>query len=156
MTYELSEPMRILDEEVADFYKLTSQYFKGYLINPYGREIYKKKLGHLLNKANRTRPENKFEDLVLRNIISNLELNDVVVNFCSDPSFPHSTQQFIDSIGGEGTWDHLENIVKASPWELRWKQSERTQERDFSSINPHVPEAKEAALEWLPRQAVRE
>lgn len=150
-TIKISNPeLKRLDEEVADFYKLTDRYFDS-LANLYGKKIYKSKLTKLLNLADKIKPESKFDKLILRNINSNLRLNDLVVDFVSDLSFPDSVEQFCDKLFGNETWGYLEEKMRLSPWEMRWKYREMIQERSFIRVNPHTNEAKLAAKEWIPR-----
>ena len=139
--------LRVLDERVADFYKLAARYFQN-MSNMYGRQIYKEQLGKLLTDANKLRPESEFDELVLKNIMSNLGINDVFIGFLTDPDFPLTVEKFIDHVAGEGAWEYLEQTVRSPPDELRWKYGEQNQQRSFNSVVSYSDEAKQAATAW--------
>ncbi len=139
-----------LDKEVGDFYKLSARYFYS-LENLYGRQIYKEGLMSLIKKSDEIKPEGKFDELVLRNIQSNLKLNDLVIDYFTDPTFQISVKDFFDKLTGEGTFEYLEQKVKSPSWERDWQYSERRQEKDYSRVNPFTEEAQKSAKEWLPK-----
>lgn len=139
-----------LDRSIGDFYKLTDRYF-GSLANPHGRRIYKERLKDLLKKSDEIRPESQFDELVLRNIQSNLKLNDMVIDYFTDPNFPMPVKDFFDKLVGEGTFEYLEQKVRSPPWKRKWEHSERRQEKDYLRISPFTEEAQKSAREWLPR-----
>lgn len=148
---DISEPeLKKLDKEVANFYKLTNLYFKG-LSNLYGKRIYKSELARLLNSADKIKPESEFDSLILKNMHSNLRLNDLVIDFVSVLDFPNSVEQFCDELFGEGTWSYLEEKTKLQPWEMKWKYNVMYQARGFIRANPYTDEAKSAAKKWIPR-----
>ena len=83
---EISNPeLRTLDERTAEFHKLSARY-TARLVNLYGREEYKAELSNILDQADSVTPETEFDDLVLRNIKSNLKLNDLTTGTLN--SFP--------------------------------------------------------------------
>ena len=139
-----------LDKRTAEFYKLSHRYFNN-LHNLHGRNVYKKELLAILDKAECTKPESKFEGLVLKNIKSNLSLNDVVIDYFSDPNFPLSVKEFFERIGGQGSWGHIEKTFKSPPYEDMWKHQEMTQEKYGRLVSPFSAESQNSAAECLPR-----
>jgi len=147
---QISNPeLRNLDERTAEFYKLSDRYFNA-ISNLHGREMYKKELSDILRIAERVRPKSEFDELVFKNIQSNLTLNNRIIDFVSDPNFSLSVEQFLDKIAGKGTWKYLEERLRDPLWKKRWEYSAIIQERDFSRVDPFVKEAQEAARDWLP------
>ena len=142
--------LKELDERTAEFYKLSHGYF-GRLSNLYGRERYKEELSGILNEASGITPETEFDSLVLRNIQSNLKLNDLTLDYLTNPHFELSVMDFFDKIAGKGVYRFLEERVKSPPWEKRWTSSERTRERDYARVSPFTEEAQTAAKLWIPR-----
>jgi hypothetical protein len=142
--------LKELDAKVADFHKLSARYFNS-LPNLHGRQIYGAKLSELLNEIDKIKPDGKFDELVLRNIESNLRLNDVVIDYLVNPTCSLSVREFIDTAAGEGTFDYLEDKVKSAPWKERWENLEKTQERSFRKVSPFTEEAQQAAKEWKHR-----
>lgn len=150
MTQIVNPKLRELDKKVGDFYKLSSRYF-GSLVNLHGREIYKEGLANLLQETDEVKSEGRFDELVLDNIQSNLRLNDMVIDYFTDPNFAIPVKDFFDRLAGEGTFEYLEERVKSPPWERRWQHSEKRQEKDYSRVNPFTEEAQKSARDWLPR-----
>ena len=146
----LNKQLANLDKKVGDFYKLSGRYF-GSLINIYGRQIYKKELTNLLKESDNIKTESKFDELVLRNIQSNLNLNDMVIDYFTNPNFSLPVKDFFNKLSGEGTFEYLEEMVKSPPWNKRWQQLEKRQEKDYARINPFTEEAQKSAREWLPK-----
>jgi len=139
-----------LDKRTAEFYKLSHRYLKS-LVNLYGRDVYKAELSDILKSADNITPETEFDELVLRNVQSNLKLNDLTLDYLADPNFSLSVREFFDKIAGEGSYSFLEERVKSPPWEQRWKNAERKQERDYTRVNSFTEEAQTAAKVWIPR-----
>lgn len=139
-----------LDKKVGNFYKLSARYF-GLLANLHGRQIYKKELADLLKKSDKINSESEFDGLVLRNIQSNLKLNDLVIDYFSDHNFSLPVKEFFNKLAGKGTFEYLEERVKSPPWEKMWQHSEKRQETDYSRINSFTEEAQKSARKWLPR-----
>jgi len=148
---EITNPQLIeLDKRTVEFYKLIQGYFGG-LSNLYGKERYKEELDGILDKSNEIIPETEFDDLVLRNIQSNLRLNDLTLDYLTNPSFELSVIDFFDKIAGNGVYGLLEERVKSPPWEKKWKYAERTRERNCTRVNRFTEEAQTAAKSWIPR-----
>jgi hypothetical protein len=148
---EISDPkLNKLDKRVGEFYKLAARYLN-HLSNTYGRKIYKNELSIILKEANNIRPKSEFDKLILRNIQSNLRLNDLTIDYFSDPKFPLSVKEFFDKMAGKGAWSHLETILKSPPWKEIWEYGELIQERNYSQVNRFTEEAQKAAKSWLPK-----
>ena len=146
----INPKLRELDKKVGDFYKLSARYFDS-LVNPHGRKIYKEELANLLREADGVKPEGRFDELVLDNIQSNLRLNDMVIDYFTDPNFAIPVKEFFNRLAGEGTFEYLEERVKSPPWERIWQHSEKRQEKDYSRVDPFTEEAQKSARAWLPR-----
>ncbi|MAH03751.1 hypothetical protein CMI39_03115 [Candidatus Pacearchaeota archaeon] len=142
--------LKELDKKTAKFYKLSHRYLKN-LVNLYGRDVYKAELSDILKKTDGITPETEFDELVLRNIQSNLQLNNLTLDYFTDPNFSLSVREFFDKITGKGSYEFLEERVKSPPWEKRWKNVERTQERNYTKVSPFTEEAQTIAKTWIPR-----
>lgn len=142
--------LKELDKRTAGFYKLSHRYLQN-LVNFHGRDVYKEELSGILKKANDITPETEFDTLVLRNIQSNLKLNDLTLDYLTDPNLPLTVKEFFDKIAGNGSYGHLEKRVKSPPWKQRWENAERTQERDYTRVNAFTEEAQNAAKAWIPK-----
>ncbi len=142
--------LKQLDKKVGDFYRLSHRYL-GSLSNLYGREVYKRELADVLYEADQITPESTFDDLILKNIQSNLRLNDLTLDYLSDPNFSLDVQSFFDKIAGDGAFQLLEDKVRSPPWKNRWEMSEKTQERDYTRVSPFTEEAQKAAKAWVPQ-----
>ncbi len=150
MAQILNQQLADLDRKIGDFYKLSARYFHS-LINIYGRQIYKERLTDLLKESDNIKTESEFDELVLRNIQSNLNLNDLVIDYFTDPNFSLSVKDFFNKLAGEETFEYLEERVKSALWEKRWQHSEKNQEKDYARVNPFTEEAQKSAREWLPK-----
>jgi len=62
-----------------------------------------------------------------------------------------SHKDFFNKLSGEGTFEYLEERVKSPPWEIKWKHSEKKQEKNYSRVNPFAEEAQKSARKWLPK-----
>lgn len=142
--------LKELDKRTAKFYKLSYRYLQN-LVNLHGKDVYKAELSNILRKADGITPETEFDTLVLRNIQSNLKLNDLTLDYFTNPNLSLTVRKFFDKIAGNGSYEHLEERVKSPPWKQRWKNSERTQERDYTRINAFTEEAQTAAKAWIPK-----
>lgn len=148
---EITNPLlKELDKRTAEFYKLSHRYLNN-LANLYGKKVYKTELSNILGQADKITPETEFDDLVLRNIQSNLKLNNLTLDYLTDPNFALSVRNFFNKIAGKGSFEILEERVKSPPWEQRWKNAERTQERDYTRVSPFTEEAQTATKAWIPR-----
>ena len=139
-----SQGLRELDEDVSDFYRLSERYLDS-AINLYGRQVYKKRLGELLREVDGVKPESEFDQLVLRNIQSNLTLHDLTMDYVTDPNFSMSVRDFFNTLAGEWSFEYLEERVRSAPWKERWQYSEKIQERDYSKVSPFIEEAQDSA-----------
>lgn len=142
--------LRELDIRAAEFYKLNHRYLYN-LMNLHGRSVYKTELSNILKIADSIKPESEFDNLVLRNIQSNLRLNDLTIDFLSDPHFSYSVPEFFNKAFGEGGYEFLEARVKSPPWKARWCNTKEDRERRSISVNRFTEEAQKAAREWIPR-----
>lgn len=142
--------LRELDKRVGGFYRLIARYLDN-LVNLDGRKIYKSELSNILKEAERISPKSEFDELILRNIISNLKLNDVVIDYFTDPNFSIPVKDFFNGLAGKGTFEYLEERVKSPPWKRRWQHSEKIQEKDYARVSPFTEEAQKSAREWLPK-----
>lgn len=145
-----NQELNNLDKEIADFYKLNARYYFD-LANLYGKKMYKSKLSELLNSIEKINAESEFDELLLKNMKSNLSLNDLVIDIFTEPNFSLPIEEFIDKIAGKGAWKYLEQEIKSPLWELDWKFEELTQERSFSAVSPSIEEAQKAAKELIPK-----
>jgi len=73
------------------------------------------------------------------------------MDYFTDSNFPLSVKDFFNKLAGEKTFEYLEQKVKDAPWEKRWEYSEKTQERNHSTVNPFIENAQKSAREWLPK-----
>ena len=149
MKFITNPQLKELDREVAEFYKLNVRFLNS-LENIYGKEVYKSRLSELLTKSDSINGDSEFDKLLLKNIHSNLSLNDLVIDYITDYDFSLSPEKFIDAIAGEGVWNYLEDNFKNAPWEQRWLINERTQKLNQFRVNPSVDETKDATKKWLP------
>lgn len=148
---EISNPrLADLDRKAGGFYELVYRYFSSWP-NPYRRQVCRERSAELLGQADRIKPETEFDELVLRNIYSNVALTDLSISYFTDPDFPLSVREFFDRIGGEGAWDYLETRVQSVPWERKWNLSEEGREKDRTRIEPFADEAREAIQRQLPQ-----
>jgi len=141
--------LKELDREVTEFYKLNERYCNS-LENVYGKEVYKSKLKELLTKCDSINGDSEFDRLLLKNIHSNLSLNNLVIDYVTDYGFSLTSEKFIDAFAGAGVWNYLEENFKNAPWEQRWLIGERRQKLNQFRVNPSVDEAKDATKKWLP------
>lgn len=149
MTQITNKELVKLDEQVSQFYKLSHRYLNS-LANLYGREVYKKELSPILNEADKIKPESEFDELIIKNIKSNIGLNNLVFEYITNPNSHLTTNQFFDKISG-GAFNFLEDRVKKPLWEERWKITEKMQEREYARVSPFTEEAQNAARSWIPK-----
>ena len=148
---KISNPqLRKLDENVGSFYSLSARYVNS-LANLYGKQVYKENLDNLLQQSHKIEPESRFDELVLKNIKSNLILNDMVVDYLTDPGYSMCVKDFFNKLTGEGMFDYLEQKVRFPSWEKKWEYSKKREERDYARLNPFTDEAQKSAREWLPK-----
>ncbi len=149
MTVIQNPELKELDRKILDFYTLSERYLYN-SNNQYGRQIYKAQLTELLKEAERIEPSSEFDMLISRNILSNLVLNDLVIDYFTDPNFSLSVEAFFTIIAGKGAWEYLEQKVRNPLDELEWKYNEGIQKRASLRISQFTDEAKEAAKLHLP------
>ena len=142
--------LKKLDQSIGEFYKLNARYFNS-LINKFGRKVFKKEVKQLNSQADSIKPTAEFDQLILRNIKSNLRIQETVIDYFTDPKFHLTPPKFIDAIAGRGSWMMLEKRFINSPWEMRWHHTEQSLERGQLLANEKTDEAQKLAKKWIPQ-----
>jgi len=139
-----------LDKRVAEFYKLNQNFFNANA-NLYGKELYHKEIKRLENEANKIKPKNEFDKLILENIKSIIKINNHCINFITDPKYEYSVNEFLDLIIGKGSWKFIENQVKNKDYKMRWELTEQNREINSKIVNRFTEEAQKLAKEYIPK-----
>jgi hypothetical protein len=139
-----------LDKEVALFYK-TIDSLSSFLVNVYAKKKYESALIEIRKKLQKIKPESEFDELIINNIESNLRLNDLMIDYFTNPNCALGTIEMIDKLVGKDTYRKLEENAKSIPWEKEWINANRKQEREYSRISPFAEEAQSAVKKWIPK-----
>lgn len=139
--------LAVLDERVFEFYGLTGVVHES-SANLYGLQIYKSELLELQRLANKIDPESEFDNLIIGNILSNLELTDSLIDFYTNPNQDMSVVDFFEKEMGSDSWSFLEEIIQSADWKLVWEHRKLSQKRRRSQVNRYTEEARKAAGLW--------
>jgi len=113
-----SQALRELDRNVVDSYSQYASLLEESEFLP-NSEAYKKihqKIDGLRSLAERVNPESEFDGLVLEHITSILDVQEGIAGFFLTDSSDLTTQQLVDLVNGDGTYEFIEEEARKFDW----------------------------------------
>ena len=119
-------------------------------VNKYVSNLLRDRINYLIKDSKEIKPKSKFDELVLENIDYILYSNSALQDFLSNMKSQYSTEQMVDILGGDKSFDKIIDFVKSVDWKLEYEYEKSLESRRPKQIRNDTKESKEEIEKIVP------
>ena len=138
-----------LDNKVFDLFNLVRLH-NDTPVNKYVSNLLRDRINYLIKDSKEIKPKSKFDELVLENIDYILYSNSALQDFLSNMKSQYSTEQMVDILGGDKSFDKIIDFVKSVDWKLEYEYEKSLESRSHKQIRNDTKESKEEIEKIVP------